>query len=253
MNFIDAIILGLIQGLTEFLPVSSSGHLFLIDKLGIIQTDVSLFYNIMLHLGSLFAVIIVFWKEVKYVISNPLSDITKYIVLASIPTVIIVGILRLFFKSTLEGSLLPFGFAVTTVMLICTKIIKPKEEALGTRSSLIIGIAQGFAAIPGISRSGSTIATAQILGVNREEAAKFSFLISIPIIIGSTLFESLSLTGGSLQINMLPVILGVFAAFLSGLLALKILINVIKKAKLHYFAIYTFALTIFSFFVMFNG
>ena len=249
MNYIDSIILGIVQGISEFLPISSSGHLFLINRLGIMDTEVSLFFNIMLHLGSLLAVIIVFWDKVKYVIKHPLSDLTKHIVIASIPTVIIVGILRFFFKGTLEGNLLPLGFAVTTVFLISTKLITPKKDNITPRSSLFIGIAQGFAAIPGISRSGSTIATAQIAGVEREESGNFSFLISIPIIIGSALFESLALDKTALNIDFAPILVGALFAFLSGYIALRILIKVIKKSKLHYFAIYTFALTIFSLFV----
>lgn len=250
MNYFEAIILGIIQGITEFLPVSSSGHLFLINKLNIMQTEVSLFYNIMLHLGSLMAVIIIFWNKVKFVIKNPFSDLTKHIIVASIPTVIIVGFLRFFFKNALEGSLLPLGFAITTVFLFSTKFITPKQGKVNNRSAIVVGIAQGLAALPGISRSGSTIASAQLLGVNREDSGNFSFLISIPIIIGSSIFESLSISKADFEVNILVVIIGAIFAFISGFLALKVLISVIRESKLHYFGYYTLVLTIFSFFLI---
>ncbi len=249
MSLIDALILGLLQGLSEFLPISSSGHLFLANRLHILSGEVSLFFAVMLHVGSLAAVIVVFWDKVKYVVKHPLSQLTKNIVIASIPTAILAGLAWYFLNDILEGALLPLGFFLTTAFLVITAFLPPKDNALSKRNALLIGIAQGCAVLPGLSRSGSTIATAQMCGVNRQEAGEFSFLISIPIIIGSAIVEGRELTNFSFNISLLPIIVGVLASFASGYFALMVLKEIIKKAKLHYFAPYTLALGILTLFI----
>ncbi len=249
MNVLDALILGLLQGLSEFLPISSSGHLFLANRLHILNGEISLFFAIMLHIGTLGAVIAVFWEQVKYVIRHPLSNLTKNIVVASIPTAILAGLAWYFLNDVLEGALLSLGFFLTTAFLIITAILRPKNNDLTIGNALIVGIIQGCAVLPGLSRSGSTIVTAQMCGLSREKAGEFSFLISIPIIIGSALVEGREIAKSSFDINILPLIIGVAVSFVSGYFALVLLKDVIKKAKLHYFAPYTLALGIISLFI----
>lgn len=242
MKILDGLILGLLQGLSEFLPISSSGHLFLANRLGIFSGEVTLLFAIMLHIGSLVAVVIVFWDKVKYVITHPLSDLTKNIILASIPTAILAGLARYFLPDAIEGALLPLGFFASTAFLFSTAFIKHGKRSVSAKSALVIGFVQGCAVLPGLSRSGATITAGQFCGVDRERAGEFSFLISIPIIIGSAFVEGLQLRHGGLDISVLPTIIGTLAAFVSGYVALIVLKNIIKKAKLHYFGIYTLAL-----------
>jgi len=249
MSILDALFLGLLQGLSEFLPISSSGHLFLVGRLNILSGEVSLLFAVMLHLGSLAAVIVVFWDKVKYAIVHPFSNLTKNIVLASIPTAILAGLAWYFLNDVLEGALLPLGFFLTTIFLIITAFLHPKSNTLSPSNALLIGLAQGFAVLPGLSRSGSTIATAQMCGADRQDAGEFSFLISIPIIIGSALVEGRELTKSALSTSLLPIIIGVVVSFVSGYFALIALKGIIKQAKLHYFAPYTFVLGILTLFI----
>jgi undecaprenyl-diphosphatase len=249
MKIADALILGLLQGLSEFLPISSSGHLFLANRLGIISGEMTLFYAIMLHVGSLAAVVAVFWDKVKYVVTHPLSDMTKYILLACIPTAILAGLFRFLLSEAVEGALLPLGFFLTTGLLAGSAFVRHRDNRMDYLSALITGLAQGCAVLPGLSRSGTTITAALMCGVNREEAGEFSFLISIPIIIGSALVEGLQYSGESVVGNLGATVVGVAASFVAGYLALFALKNIIRKAKLYYFAPYTFALGILSLFV----
>lgn len=249
MNILDALILGLLQGLSEFLPISSSGHLFLANRLHILNGEVSLFFAVMLHVGSLGAVIAVFWEQVKYVIKHPLSQLTKSIVIASIPTAILAGLAWYFLNDVLEGALLPLGFFLTTAFLLVSAFLRPKNNDLTVGNALTIGIIQGCAVLPGLSRSGSTIVAAQMCGLSREKAGEFSFLISIPIIIGSALVEGREIAETSFDIGVLPLIIGIAVSFVSGYFALVVLKDVIKKSKLHCFAPYTLALGIISLFI----
>jgi undecaprenyl-diphosphatase len=263
MTTLEAIILGIIQGLTEFLPVSSSGHLVLFQKLfGLKQAE--LFFDVGVHLGTLVAVIAVFRREVKHIIaaliqlsslagpkeailqkikSDPQLKMALMIVIGSIPTAILgflfAGIAdRLFASAMITGLML----IVTGLLLWLTRrtrssVDQTRSDRLTPKNALIIGMVQGVAIIPGISRSGSTISIGLLLGIDREMAARYSFLLSIPAIIGAGL---LSLKDGISQSDLAirATLLGSFTAALVGYAALKSLLQLVKKGRLHVFAPY---------------
>jgi len=263
MNSTEAIILGIIQGLTEFLPVSSSGHLVLFQQLFGLK-EAELFFDVCVHLGTLVAVIIVFRQEIIKIISallqlvslagqkekflqnvksDPELKMAVFIVIGSIPTAIL-GLLfasiadRLFSSALITGLML----MVTGLLLWLTR--KAGTHAVSTSighltpgKAFIIGIVQGLAIIPGISRSGSTISTGLLLGVDRETAARYSFLLSIPAIVGAGLLslkEGFSQTNPAIWISLL----GAVPAALVGYGALKSLLHMVKKGRLYVFAPY---------------
>ena len=262
MSILVALTLGIIQGLTEFLPVSSSGHLLLLNQLFGINGDF-LFVSIILHFATLLAVIFVFWKDILNLIKHPLSKQAINLYIATIPTVIIVLIFKKFIESSFENaSLLPFCFMLTAVLLLITYFLSNRKNKADVEyenyceikrtSALAMGISQGLAVIPGISRSGSTICTGLILGENRKESAKFSFLMSIPIIIASMLYEIIfsSSTASIQEIGILPLIVAFISAFLVGILSIKVMLKIVEKAKYYYFSIYLIILSIISLFVV---
>jgi undecaprenyl-diphosphatase len=249
MSIIDSIILGIVQGFTEFLPVSSSGHLVLFEKLFNINSNVILF-NVLLHFASLIAVIIMFRKTILYLIKNPFSTQAKKLYFATIPTVIIVLMFKKFIENSFTSSFFVYGFLFTALFLIIAEIIAKKYKSssgdIKYSSAFIMGIAQGFATLPGVSRSGSTICTGLILGEDREQTASFSFLMSIPIILASMIYELIF--GGSIEmINILPIIIGMIFTFIFSILSIKIMMNLIKKANLFYFSAYLIILSILIF------
>lgn len=252
MTIIEALILGFVQGLTEFLPVSSSGHLILIQRLLNVQGDM-LFFNILLHAATLIAVLSVFYKDVIALFRHPMKSQLKYLVLSCLPTILIFLLFRQFFMEAFDGRFLAVGFMVTAVTLIATELLSNKRRMLKTPdtvSSLVMGAVQGLAVLPGISRSGSTISAGVMLGLDRKSAAKFSFLMSIPIIVGSALMESLDITAASVDIPLVPAIIGVAAAFISGLLAIKFMLKILEKRRLYGFAVYLVLLAVATLFVM---
>ena len=245
MTVLQAIILGLVQGLCEFLPVSSSGHLVLLQKIfGI--TEGAMFFTVMLHVATLFAVVWVFRKTLWQMLKNPLSQYPLYIILATVPTVIITLLLGDLVEESYSGNLLGWGFLITAAVLSGTEAFAHRRrkklglEEMGIPHALTVGVAQGLALLPGISRSGMTIAGGLFAGLDRNFAAEFSFLMSIPAILGATVLQVKDVIGaGSLQIDLLPVIVGMAAAFVSGLFAIKWMLAIVRKGKLRWFAIYT--------------
>jgi undecaprenyl-diphosphatase len=263
MTTLEAIILGIIQGLTEFLPVSSSGHLVLFQQLFGLK-EAELFFDVCVHLGTLLAVMVVFRQEIKNIIlalmqlisstgskktilqkieSDPDLKMALLIVIGSIPTAVL-GFLfrgiadRLFASVFIVGLMLMVtGLLLWLTRWAATRVEQPGADRLTPKNALIIGVVQGLAIIPGISRSGSTISIALLLGIRREMAARYSFLLSIPAIIGAGLLsfkEGLSQTDQAIQISLL----GALAAALVGYGALKSLLHVVKKGRLHLFAPY---------------
>jgi len=263
MNSTEAIILGIIQGLTEFLPVSSSGHLVLFQQLFGLK-EAELFFDVCVHLGTLLAVMVVFRQEIKNIIlalmllissagskktilqkieSDPDLKMALLIVIGSIPTAVL-GFLfrgiadRLFASVFIVGLMLMVtGLLLWLTRWAATRVEQPGADRLAPKNAFIIGVVQGLAIIPGISRSGSTISIALLLGIRREMAARYSFLLSIPAIIGAGLLsfkEGLSQTDQAIQISLL----GAVAAALVGYGALKSLLHVVKKGRLHLFAPY---------------
>ena len=252
MTWFEALILGIIQGLTEYLPVSSSGHLAIGQALfGINDGADNLMFTVAVHVATVLSTIVILWSEIDWIVRGlfkcELNAETKYalnIVVSMIP----VGIVGLFFKDQVEevfgSGLLVVGccLLITAALLTFSYFAKPRQkEKISWRDALIIGIAQAVAVLPGVSRSGSTIATGLMLGNKKESLAQFSFLMVIPPILGEALLDVLKMVKGEDVmggIEALPLIIGFVAAFLSGCLACKWMINIVKKGKLIYFGIY---------------
>ncbi len=239
MSIIIALILGLIQGLTEFLPVSSSGHLILAQKLFGLQPD--LFTNVALHCGTLFAVIIFYKKEIWQLIKRPFSKKGILVILATLPTVALALIAKFLVPEWLDGLLLPIGFALTFVLLIWSDLIgKQKDNLLTMKKStaVIAGVVQGISVLPGLSRSGSTVCAMKMLGVKNSAAVEMSFLMSIPVIIGSILFMSVDVVANSAPVDWLAVSIGMTVSGVVGYFSLKFLKAVAEKGNLSKFAYY---------------
>lgn len=330
MEIWEALVLGIIQGLSEFLPISSSGHLLLIEKLGIGQEN--LFFNVMLHVGTLLAVLIALRKTWIPLVIQPFGDLKKrlfrrknavkkqnkprkqtmacrqttlsgqaassgqtalngqaasrgqtisglkaanetyeyqkvfgglaaskidgYLVLACVPTVAFAFAFKLLFPDLLEGKLLGCGFVLTAVLLYAGENFNSTKSALlAPKTSILTGVLQGIAVLPGVSRSGATISALTLQGVEKKAATTFSFLLSIPIILGSALYESLDLFTGKATLSIAPaaVVAGMISAFLSGLVAIKFFLKLIEKHSMTGFVIYTLllgiAVSVYPFFV----
>ena len=252
MSEVDAIIVGIIQGLTEFLPISSSGHIeiaryFLNSNL---LPAENLLLTIFLHLATALSTIIIFKKDIIDLISgalnfnnNSLSYILK-ILISIIPAALIGFFLNDYIKKFFSGNIKLVGLMlfVTGVLLFISKFVKKKERKITNLDSLIIGLAQAIAIIPGISRSGATISTSIILGHNKNNAAKFSFLIVIPLIVGAALNDILNGNFSESKIDISILIFGFISALLTGLIACKLMIKIVNDNNLIYFAFYCFAL-----------
>ena len=300
MEIWEAFVLGIIQGLSEFLPISSSGHLLLIEKLGIGQEN--LFFNVMLHVGTLLAVLIALRKTWIRLIIQPFGDLKKrltkrktvstkqnkpsgqtisglkaanetyeyqkvfgglaaskidgYLVLACVPTVAFAFAFKLLFPDLLEGKLLGCGFVLTAVLLYAGENFNSTKSALlAPKTSILTGVLQGIAVLPGVARSGAAISALTLQGVEKKAATTFSFLLSIPIILGSALYESLDLFTGKATLSIAPaaVVAGMISAFLSGLVAIKFFLKLIEKHSMTGFVIYTLllgiAVSVYPFFV----
>lgn len=247
MNYLEAIILGIIQGLTEFLPVSSSGHLEIAKSLFGIDPDSSFYFTVAVHGATVLSTLVVFWKEIRSLISGSLkfkmNEETSY-TLKIIVSMIPVFIAGIFLKEPIEnlfnGDLVFIGamLLVTSLLLALAHFIKKRERTIGYKDALIIGLAQALAVIPGISRSGSTIATGLMIGNKRDEIAKFSFLMVLVPVIGANLLEIVSgdvnISGGEAGIALV----GFITAFISGYFACRWMIELVKRSKLIWFSVY---------------
>lgn len=245
MNWWQALILGLIQGASEFLPISSSGHLLLLEKLGVGVE--SLFFNIMVHVGTLLAVLIAMRKSWIPLLRHPRQKLTGCILIACVPTVALALIFKYIAPSLLSGKLLGFGFVLTACLLTAGEMFKKSETTLlNGKISILTGVLQGIAVLPGVSRSGATISALTMQGVNKTEAANFSFLLSIPIIIGSAILGGIELARGSfvLDVDVLPLVIGTLSAFISGFVSISFFMKLIKNHSMLGFAIYTLLLGI---------
>lgn len=248
MDVLDAIILGIIQGLTEFLPVSSSGHLVLFQN--ILDTgEVNLFFDTMLHVGTLVSVVIVFRKDIIAILKKPIQKLTGLLIIATIPAVVITLIFSGFIESTFEGQFLGYGFLWTAVLLTLSEKISKrgkKKKDISYSDSALIGCMQAIAILPGISRSGSTLSGGLLCGIDRNEAARFAFLMSIPVILGSIVFQGYKvIKAGTIGIDILPLAAGTIASIIAGFFAVKFMLNIVRKRKLYGFAIYVLILGIF--------
>lgn len=245
MSIIDAIILGLVQGLTEFLPVSSSGHMLLVGSfLGV--GEVSLGFELVCHLATLVAVCIVLRRDVGALVRKPLSRPMRLLIVGTIPTAVIAGIISFFFRDLLGGNMLVYCFIITAILLMCCEFASARAEQkpMTYPHAAVIGVAQGIAALPGLSRSGATIATATILGYDKKQSARFSFLLSIPVIIGSSVVE-IALNGVGSGVSVAALIAAFVSSFISGLLAVKFMLRLLERRGMTGFAVYLFALSVF--------
>ncbi|MDE1207777.1 undecaprenyl-diphosphate phosphatase [Tenacibaculum larymnensis] len=249
MDLLEAIILGIIQGLTEFLPVSSSGHLELAKAL-FGDTSVpqeSLTFTVVLHAATALSTIVVFRKEIAEIFRglfqfkwNEEMQFSVKIVLSMIPAVVIGLAFEKELESFFGGKVLLVGFMllITAVLLLLADKAKNTNKSVSFKSSVIIGISQAIAMLPGISRSGATISTSVLLGVDRTKAARFSFLMVVPLILGKVAKDILSGEINFQSSEIVPLSAGFIAAFISGLLACTWMIALVKKSKLSYFSLY---------------
>lgn len=263
MKWWQALVLGLTQGLTEFLPVSSSGHLtFLQRVLGVDIGGAELFFNIILHLGTLVAVCIIFWRDILALFKKPFKTLL-YLVVATIPAAIVGLLLDDVIEDTLMGGayvgvVLAVFFTVTAVVLFATEVFAKRRKnvlPLCWRTTLPMGVAQAVAILPGISRSGSTIAAGTFAGGDAEEVSKFSFLMSVPVILGSFLVSLVKgiidkETGFAYSFEVAGpqfgwcIAIGLIVSAISGLFAIKVMLAAIKKANYKWFSLYLVLLAI---------
>jgi undecaprenyl-diphosphatase len=258
MSIFEAIILGLVQGLTEFLPVSSSGHLVLLQHIFGIEEPAMLF-DVMVHLGTLLAVFAVLWKDIWAILRRPIQALTGLLILATIPTVIAALAFRKGIEHAFEsGQFLGFAFLATAMLLVTAELLsrharadndlKPAED-MNWLDALIIGIMQAIAIIPGISRSGATISGALSRKLDRDFAARFSFLLSIPAILGAVVLHAKDLVKGGPEaevsgIGTAAIIAGTISAAVIGYFAVRFMLRIIKEKSLFGFAVYTAVLGI---------
>ena len=253
MDCLQAFILGLIQGLTEYLPVSSSGHLTIGAHFFGLSGEENLLFNVIVHVATVCSTFVILWKEIVWIFKGCLkfemNDEMRYffnILISMIP----VGIVGVFFKDTVE-EIFGSGLLIVGIMLLVTASLlafsyyaKPRQkETISLRDAFIIGVAQACAVMPGLSRSGSTIATGLLLGNKKENLAQFSFLMVIPPILGEALLDVLKIAKNGYEtvasgISPSAMIVGFLTAFVAGCFACRWMINIVKKGKLIYFAIY---------------
>jgi len=249
MELIDIVFLGILQGLTEFLPVSSSGHLVLGQYLlGIKSPGNTL--EILFHLGTLGSVVFVFFDEIKHIVltidKKPTQELLVFISISTLPAMVIGFIFRHDLNKIFD-SINSVGYAlfITGVILIISTFSRNKNKKYSFLSSIIIGLAQAVAIIPGISRSGFTITASLLLGISPKKSAKFSFLLSIPIIFGAGLLGTIDLQNG--DIFTLSTILAAFlSSFLIGVIALKTLLKLLEHGKFYFFGIYCITIGVIS-------
>ena len=267
MNSLQALLLGLLQGLTEYLPVSSSGHLAIGAYLFGVDGEESMAFTIVVHVATVLSTLVILWREIVWILRgvwcqltgkvtaqsagssscSSLNAETRYainILISMIP----VGIVGLFFKEQVE-EIFGSGLTIVGIMLLVTAALlvfsyyaRPRQrESISPLHAFLIGIGQALAVMPGLSRSGTTIATGLLLGNKKESMAQFSFLMVIPPILGEALLDVLKLMKGDEafgDIEFLPLAVGFLAAFVSGCAACRWMISIVRKGKLLYFGIY---------------
>lgn len=250
MNVLQATVLGLVQGLAEFLPISSSGHLILARTImGIsdetASTGAFMMLDVLLHAGTLLAVLVVFWKDWWKILKNPFKSKTLLLLfIASIPALLAVVLLGDIVDSFFTGWFLGVSFLITAVFMLIAEAVSRREakwaEHPGFRHAICMGIMQAIALLPGVSRSGSTLMGGVASGLNRRSAAKFAFMMSAPAIFGSLIFEGKDAIemGYLAELALVPTIVGVIVAAVSGYLAIRFMLRLINNVSLNWFALY---------------
>lgn len=258
MTWWEALLLGLVQGLTEFIPVSSSGHLVLGQYLlGLDAAGVT--FEVFVHFGTVLSILTVYWDEVADLLAeawaglrapttvptrfheNDTFRLGVYILVTLVPT----GVVYVLFESQIEGAFenprLTCGMLLVTGVLLFLTLLRPHPEGrLTSIKAVVVGVAQSAAMIPGISRSGSTICTALYQNVEAEQAANFSFLMLLPVVLGATVIKSVELAESGLGTAGLPLTIGTLAAYGSGIVAIYLVLDVVRRGNLQYFAYYCF-------------
>lgn len=262
MSYFESVVLGLVQGLAEFLPISSSGHLALLQQFFGIEEDNVLLFAVLLHVGTLISVFIVYWKDIWELLvelvltikdlftgkglrldERPVRKLGVMIIVATIPTGIM-GVLFNDFFNSLYNSVVPIGVGliITGFLLVVAERMGDSNRGIkqmNYRNALFIGFVQGVAICPGISRSGSTLFGSLICNLDRKFAVKFVFLISIPSILGSAVMEAPAAIKAGMDMSQLgPVLVGMAVAAVSGLIAIKSMIKIVSSKKLSYFSYY---------------
>ncbi len=257
MGYTDAIILGIVQGLTEFLPISSSGHLVIFERLlGITMENMA--FEVFVHFGTLLSVVVIYagdiWQMLNHFIygsthrnlrqtyrNDEYYRLSIFVLIGTLPAVLAGLLLADFFESIFHNlQLVGFTLMVTGTVILLTIFIRKKAASLTASRALLIGIAQSVAILPGISRSGFTISCALFSGVSRDSAARFSFLLAVPAIFGATLLHTIDIIKNGIPANTSPAILliGMTSAFIIGYIAIRFLLAVIKSGKFGWFAPY---------------
>lgn len=246
-EFVKAVVLGIVQGLTEFLPISSTGHLLLGRKL-LGLSEAGLFLDTMLHFGTLLAVVAIFWRDVLFMIRHPFSRLTLLVAAGTIPTAAIGLAFENFFEEISKtGVTVGWEFLLTGAILWWADNMKNGTKTIDRisyKDALIVGTLQGAAILPALSRSGLTIAGALFRGIDKRAAARFSFLLSLPAILGAVVLQGKKLADGSVgeTIHLLPLITGTAAAAVAGYVAVKWMLAVLQRGSLKGFSIYVWIL-----------
>ncbi len=245
MTVFQAFIFGLVQGLCEFLPVSSSGHLFLLEELFGLEGDYMAFH-VVVHLGTLLAVVAAFWKELVALVKHPFVPLTGKLALTTVITVVFALVIEFLLPESFFNTFFRFGFLITAAILFLCHFGKewlrsPFRTEVRTSTAAFVGVVQGIACLPGISRSGSTIAAALFCGESRESASRFSFLASIPIILGSVVFELL-FQGGMGAVSPLCLTVGFLTSAIFGFFSVRLMLRIAARAQYLPFAFYTLVL-----------
>jgi len=241
-SIINYILIGIIQGLTEFLPISSSGHIVLFGSF--FSLDNLLLISIVAHVGTLFAVLYCYKKRIWNMIRHPINKTNLNLIIATVPSVIIVLFFNTFLEDNFSTSALVWGFLISAILLLVADLIKHGKNKISKKSAFIMGVSQGLALLPGISRSGTTLVAGLFSKVDKTEALNFSFLMSIPIIIASAVYESLKLLTCQITINWLGIFTVMITSFVFGILSIKIMLKIVKKNKLYFFSIYLIVLSL---------
>jgi undecaprenyl-diphosphatase len=269
LSIFDAVLLAVLQGLTEFLPVSSSGHLVLAQQLLNLHDPQIVMFDVFVHFGTLISVAIVFWKDIINILRSFIKAIETFkakeehkrtehfdlgitILIGSIPA----GVVGLLFHRQIEEiftdpKFVAMNIVITGLILFLTRLAKPvKGKKVGILSSIFIGLAQMVAILPGISRSGSTMSAALFFKIPPVEAARFSFLLSIPVIAGAALIEAVKLIVYGTTLGYVQIIIGVVMSTIAGYAAIKLLLRVMEKGKFSWFSLYCLVIGILGIFCM---
>lgn len=250
MTLLHSILLGAVQGLTEFLPVSSSGHLVIFQHILGVQ-EAPLTFDVMLHMGTLLAVFVAFWEDIVSILKRPFNRLTYLIVVGCIPAAVAGYLVAPLVEKAFESLLVVgLGLIFTGCALMLSekwareRILVKDIDNTSYKDAIWIGLLQAVAIVPGISRSGSTIAAGLFAGLERELAARFSFLLSIPVIIGAGIFELSDVTAKSLGANLIPYLVGTGVAALFGYLAIIVVLRLVRNGRLSVFSYYCWALAL---------